>query len=266
MNPEKVRADIISALEEVAAGSWSPAPLLKYTDTMTIRRFFGRTGVARVERDGSKVKTDRLTRMLYDMALEQSCGGPVSFNPIYMPMFDLIVMPSKKDFRQKDSLLDPVEAEAHELAHASGHTSRLNRHSLMYGKSTNPPEETVANLGGALLLEHHRLWVAKQSFARFILRDWGDNLDEAKAMVDKYMPEAEKAAQWLLDKARRNPHGVVESPLTRACEVAEVEAEERVTIHHLEPWSAYEKSDRIIELLGEELGFLPEEWARVCKK
>ena len=85
------------------------------------------------------------------------CGVPITIGgdmAAYYPAKDQIVMPPKEAF---DSLEHFYATELHELTHATGHASRLNRDTLTNAKSGSDEyakEELVAEMGAAFLCAH----------------------------------------------------------------------------------------------------------------
>lgn len=125
-------------------------------------------------------------------------GGDRAF---YSPMEDRIHLPKGEDFESEYAYNSTA---LHELSHASGHSSRLNRQSLAYfGTEKYAYEELVAEMSAAFLgselamqpsehhLENHKAYV----------QSWIQAIRKKPESLAKAIKEAQNAAAYMELKA-----------------------------------------------------------------
>ena len=119
-------------------------------------------------------------------------GGDKAF---YAPSVDFIQLPNKTDFRSNS---DYYATALHELAHWTGHTSRVNRDfskSKKWGDSSYAFEELVAELSAAMMCAH--LKIDGQLQHASYIDSWLKVLKQDSKAILKASAEAQKAVDYL---------------------------------------------------------------------
>ncbi|HWB14473.1 MAG TPA: zincin-like metallopeptidase domain-containing protein [Pirellulales bacterium] len=124
-------------------------------------------------------------------------GGPQAF---YRPSDDSIAMPKPERFL---SVEDYYATLFHELTHATGHPSRLNREGITavapFGSPVYSREELVAEMGSAFLCGHAGIDVpALQQNEAAYIGSWLKVLRGDSRLVVQAAAAAQKAADWIL--------------------------------------------------------------------
>jgi antirestriction protein ArdC len=117
----------------------------------------------------------------------------------YSPGVDIVAMPDRARF---DTEAGYYATLFHELTHATGHASRLNRPTLTEsaGFGSNPycREELVAELGAAFLCGHAGIENTIQNSAAY-LQNWLEALQNDNKLIVQAAAQAQKAADFILD-------------------------------------------------------------------
>jgi len=119
-------------------------------------------------------------------------GGDRAF---YTPTLDYIQLPGKTDFK---SSADYYATALHELAHWTGHTSRVNRDfskSKRFGDNAYAFEELVAELSAAMLCAH--LKIDGQLQHASYIGSWLKVMKADSKAILKASAEAQKAVDYL---------------------------------------------------------------------
>ena len=116
----------------------------------------------------------------------------------YSPGVDIVAMPDRARF---DTEAGYYATLFHELTHATGHASRLNRPTLTEsaGFGSNPycREELVAELGAAFLCGHAGIENTIQNSAAY-LQNWLEALQNDNKLIVQAAAQAQKAADFIL--------------------------------------------------------------------
>jgi len=113
----------------------------------------------------------------------------------YAPVYDFIGMPPAAAFRTPEGYAATL---LHELAHASGHESRLDRDlSGRFGNHAYAIEELIADLTSVFARAALALPCEIENHASY-LQSWLDVLKADKRAVFKAAAAAQKAADWML--------------------------------------------------------------------
>lgn len=127
-------------------------------------------------------------------------GGDRAF---YHPREDRVQLPSMESFHRADGYYSTA---FHELVHATGHESRLNRESVMkitgFGSEAYSKEELVAEMGAAMLCAHAGIaneYRMEQSAA--YIASWLRALENDPSMVVQAAAQAQRAVDFILDDA-----------------------------------------------------------------
>ncbi len=116
----------------------------------------------------------------------------------YSPGVDIVAMPDRARF---DTEAGYYATLFHELTHATGHASRLNRPTLTEsaGFGSNPycREKLVAELGAAFLCGHAGIENTFQNSAAY-LQNWLEVLQNDNKLIVQAAAQAQKAADFIL--------------------------------------------------------------------
>ena len=122
-------------------------------------------------------------------------GGAQAF---YSPSHDFVQVPPQPAFFHQ---IDWYRTALHELTHATGHASRLNRdQSHRFGSSDYAREELIAELGSAFLCA--ALGIVPTVRHADYLASWLAVLREDNRAIFRAAGAASKAADWLLARTR----------------------------------------------------------------
>ncbi|WP_416053416.1 zincin-like metallopeptidase domain-containing protein [Citrobacter koseri] len=115
----------------------------------------------------------------------------------YKPATDLVMMPHPQQFESSEAYYATL---LHELTHATGHASRLNRPGIVGSERTEAlyaAEELVAEMGSAFLCAHCGIQgrIQHASYIGY----WLDILCQDKRAVIRASGMARHASEWLLN-------------------------------------------------------------------
>lgn len=127
--------------------------------------------------------------------------------PCYRPSTDTVHMPERGYFTSEQAYYSTL---FHELAHSTGHASRLARKSLLENKGIDAEgearevyaeEELVAEMGASFLSAHAGIIEAELSNSAAYLQGWIDALKskDAKGWIVRAASQAQKAADFILN-------------------------------------------------------------------
>ena len=118
----------------------------------------------------------------------------------YMPSTDQIVMPERKQFKDDSGYYGTM---FHELVHWTGSETRLQRKfGVRFGSDGYAREELIAELGAAMLSGISRVDIEPRPDHAKYLNSWIKNLKEQPKAILSAASGAEKAAQFIIDKAK----------------------------------------------------------------
>jgi antirestriction protein ArdC len=118
-------------------------------------------------------------------------GGTSAF---YVPAHDFVQVPPQPAFYEQ---INYYRTSLHELTHATGHHSRLNRNILnSFGSKDYAREELVAEMGSAFLCA--ALGIAPTVRHADYIGSWLEVLREDNRAIFRAASAASKAADWLL--------------------------------------------------------------------
>ena len=117
----------------------------------------------------------------------------------YYPKMDVIKMPLKEQF---DGMERYYEVLFHEIAHATGHSSRLNRKGITensyFGSAVYSFEELVAEIASAFICGHLGIQQDLENSKEYV-RGWASKLSSEPKWVIEASGLAVKAAAWVLN-------------------------------------------------------------------
>ena len=119
----------------------------------------------------------------------------------YYPASDKVTMPDFQDFHSSEEFYSTL---FHELAHSTGHASRLNRKEITetnhFGTHEYSKEELVAEMSAAFLCGESGILPATIENSAAYLQSWSAKFKEDKKMVICAAASAQKAADLILDR------------------------------------------------------------------
>lgn len=170
-------------------------------------RFFARSFVVfnRDQVDGADLPTEAevapITTPVADaLTFLEGLGIPVEYglhDAYYRPDLDKVFMPRREAF---DSDMDLVSTLGHEITHAVGHASRLDRETLRdYHKdrSIRAKEELVAELGASYLMADLGLAYTPRPDHAAYLASWLNALKHDPKAIFTAAAQAQAAADWI---------------------------------------------------------------------
>jgi antirestriction protein ArdC len=124
--------------------------------------------------------------------------GSHSSSPNWRSSTDVITLPTKEQFTSSEDMFDTI---AHELAHSTGHPSRLDRSELTKDYSTNKAsrgkEELIAEISAAILASMFGVNSDFDNTAAYV-QSWLGALKDNPEMVVSASSEAQKVVDYLL--------------------------------------------------------------------
>jgi antirestriction protein ArdC len=117
----------------------------------------------------------------------------------YSPREDCVGLPLRERFERAEGYYATL---FHELVHASGHESRLNRSTLKesMGFGSNPycKEELIAEMGAAFLCAHAQIVELIIDNSAAYLQGWLEQLRNDKTLIVQAAAQAQRAADFIL--------------------------------------------------------------------
>ena len=115
--------------------------------------------------------------------------------PCYRPADDVVVMTEMKYFHNAEGYYSTL---FHEMAHATGHESRLNRPLSVLDKKLYSFEELTAEITSVLICGHFGVNIEQGRHAEY-LNGWISVLKDDKRVLWRSASKAQKAMDWLLE-------------------------------------------------------------------
>ena len=118
----------------------------------------------------------------------------------YSPREDKVTMPEATVFESPAAYYSTL---FHELTHATGHQSRLNRKEVtdpvQFGSTTYSREELVAEMGAAYLSGHCAIEGTTIDQSASYIQNWLERLRDDRKLVVHAAAQAQKACDFILD-------------------------------------------------------------------
>ena len=118
----------------------------------------------------------------------------------YVPREDRVTMPEAKQFETPQAYYSTL---FHELTHATGHVSRLNRREITepihFGSDPYSREELVAEMGAAFLSGHSGIENTTLYQSASYIQNWLERLKDDRKLVVHAAAQAQKACDFILD-------------------------------------------------------------------
>lgn len=140
----------------------------------------------------------------------------------YSPSEDCVGLPERERFERAEGYYATL---FHELVHATGHESRLNRATLTekagFGSNPYSKEELIAEMGATFLCGHAEIAEQTIENAAAYLSGWLEQLESDKTLIVQAAAQAQKAVDFILgngqDIAATATTKTVQPPLEEAC-------------------------------------------------
>jgi len=118
----------------------------------------------------------------------------------YHPLSDFINMPKKESFKSDESYYATL---FHELAHSTGHHSRLNRSTLIqmaeFGSEPYSHEELIAEMGASYLESLTGIFESQAEQNAAYMQEWISKLKNDKRFILSASSHAQKAVDFILN-------------------------------------------------------------------
>jgi len=147
--------------------------------------------------EGLKIGSEKPYNANLD-AFVSNCGIPVKngLEAFYSPKNDTITIPDLKLFESTEAYASTL---LHELTHATGHKSRLNRDLVnCFGSPEYAKEECIAELGSMFLCQHLNIKNSAKQAEAYIKGWLIEGLKADPKLLWKLASEAQKAYNWAL--------------------------------------------------------------------
>ena len=181
-------------------------PVLKYFNVFHISQCEGLTEEARqpaieqpTSAEAEKVIADYLSREM--LTMEHRAGDEA----YYSPSRDCVVVPLREQFTE---IAEYYSTAFHELAHSTGHSTRLNRLAATahFGNEIYSKEELVAEIGAAALMNYTGTETdrAFKNSAAYI-QSWLSALKNDKRLIVSASGAAAKAVDYIIAGETKAP-------------------------------------------------------------
>jgi antirestriction protein ArdC len=121
----------------------------------------------------------------------------------YNRVTDQVKMPAQTRFHSPDEFFATL---FHELAHSTGHSSRLNRKSLMESKGFESEpyshEELVAEMAAGFLCGHCGILASVENNSAAYLKHWIEKLEAEPSLLLKAGSQAQKAFDYITGESK----------------------------------------------------------------
>lgn len=186
-------------LEEQENGESKKIPFLRYHSVFNVAQCEGITVPAPPEVNGAFEPIEKCDAVVAQMPRPPAIlhGGA---RACYSPREDKVTMPEAKLFESPAAYYTTL---FHELTHATGHPSRLNRKEVndpvQFGSTTYSREELVAEMGAAYLSGHCAIEDATLNQSASYIQNWLERLKDDRKLVVHAAAQAQKACDFILD-------------------------------------------------------------------
>jgi antirestriction protein ArdC len=182
-------------------GEKKNVPLLRYYTVFNLDQC---EGIALPEIDQPETREfspiERVEKIINDMPNKPTINHNEA-RAFYRPAADLVNMPKKELFISDAEYYSTL---FHELAHSTGHLSRLNRESEaknhMFGSADYSKEELIAEMGAAFLCAESSIENETIENSAAYIAGWLSKLKNDKKILIQAAGKAQKATDYILDR------------------------------------------------------------------
>ena len=185
------------AIENKATGEEENIPLLRFYYLFNIDQCEGLRNI-------SAISKTPVTLSAKPSAIVRNMPQPPAIRhgmtrASYSPRLDMVEMPSRESFRAEDGYFSTL---FHELIHATGHQTRLNRPTITgaagFGSDPYCKEELIAELGGSFLCAQAGIAESTIDNSAAYIQGWLEQLRNDKTLIIQAAAQAQKAADFIL--------------------------------------------------------------------
>jgi len=122
-------------------------------------------------------------------------GGSIA---AYNPVLDALRIPSKREFKDREKYYSSI---FHELVHATGHETRLNRKDFTsngFGSKKYSKEELIAEIGASFLCAKCGIENKTINNSAAYIQGWLKRLNNDKTLIISASAQAQKAVDYIL--------------------------------------------------------------------
>ena len=186
-------------LEDAEDGETKKIPFLRYHSVFNVAQCEGitlpaPTGVAQAFQPIERCE-QVVAAMPHRPAIEHEGG-----RACYSPVRDTVSLPEPTAFEFAEAYYSTL---FHELTHATGHVSRLNRKEVTdpvhFGSNPYSREELVAEMGAAFLSGHCEIGNTIIEQSASYIQNWLEQLKDDRKLVVHAAAQAQKACDFILD-------------------------------------------------------------------
>jgi antirestriction protein ArdC len=192
-----------TTIADEESGEPQRVPLLRYYHVFNVAQCDGLTiGAEPVEATiNGIIKPDEIVAHMPQLPVIKH-GMTRAF---YSPHEDCVGLPARERFEKTEGYYATL---FHELVHATGHESRLNRATLTEkaGFGSNPycKEELIAEMGAAFLCGQAEIAERTIDNSAAYLHGWLEQLRNDRTLIVQAAAQAQKAADFILGKCNGN--------------------------------------------------------------
>ena len=210
-----------TTIEDKASGEPQKIPLLRYYHVFNVAQCDG-------IKTGTEPETDAVNGIVHpDEIVAHMPQRPAikhgMTRAFYSPREDYVGLPARERFEQAESYYATL---FHELTHASGHESRLNRATLTEkaGFGSNPycKEELIAEMGAAFLCGHAEIVGRTIDNSAAYIKSWLEQLRNDRTLIVSAAAQAQKAADFILGNGPEDSMAGATQKITPPPLIAEV--------------------------------------------
>lgn len=182
------------------ANGWK-VPLLKYYNVFNLDQVEGITAPPAPEAIINRfTPNQRAEQIIAGMPLKPriNYGGN---QPAYSPVLDYVKMPVPETFESPEEYYSTL---FHELAHSTGHASRVGRKGILepsyFGSHSYSKEELVAEMGAAFLCGHANIENRTIENSAAYIRGWLKALKNDRTLLVHAAAQAQKASDYIMNR------------------------------------------------------------------
>lgn len=147
------------------------------------------------------IKNPSLDKMIKDNLWYVPIYPKMQDKAYYSPSQEIIVVPTKEQFKDGESFYATL---LHEMAHSTGHSSRLDRlKPAIFGSYDYGREELVAELSAAITSSAMGISSTIREENVQYLKGWLQSIKEKPDFLFSVLSDANKASQMIIDKAEQ---------------------------------------------------------------
>ena len=201
-----------TTIADKESGEPQKIPLLRYYHVFNVAQC-----------DGLQISAELATETTDGLLLPDEIVAHMPQRPVikhgmarafYSPSEDYVGLPERDRFAQADGYYATL---FHELIHATGHESRLNRATITekagFGSNPYSKEELIAEMGAAFLCGQAEISERTIDNSAAYLKGWLAELQNDKTLIVQAAAQAQKAADFILGNG---PEGVAVKTTTVA--------------------------------------------------